>query len=406
MLKQAIVDAKTLKEAAFKIAEDSLLDKYSLQIKEAVNVILEQDDPAEDEELGDMFGAAGAGADQGRGVADDDINLPLAVTDGEQLCACPDEGEEIEIDFDALEQQMRDDGFQGEDTIGHEELAGELGLEDGSDEELDLDEQALAEMLADGNEPPNGGSGGEELEESSGISADFYKNGFPQTGDHYLDKRENVFTVKSADGMEVEFFLAVQGDAGKVHSAPTKVFMNSFKKQPEVPQLTSKVTESIGVAQIKKIVLTETKKIEGKLLNENKKLLSEKKSLIKENKDLKDRSDKFKSKVVELSEVLQDINLTNARLLYTNEVLKSISLNERQKEKIAEAISRTGSVDEARAVYEALIDSVGTPAKTRKPKSLSEELNKQKSMFARSSQRKIANHPDSQRWKALAGIKE
>ena len=41
MLEQAIVDAAALREAALKNAEQSIIEKYSPQIKEAVNKMLE-----------------------------------------------------------------------------------------------------------------------------------------------------------------------------------------------------------------------------------------------------------------------------------------------------------------------------------------------------------------------------
>jgi len=44
MLQQAIADAAALREQAIKNAEQSVLDKYSKQIKEAVDQMLEQDD--------------------------------------------------------------------------------------------------------------------------------------------------------------------------------------------------------------------------------------------------------------------------------------------------------------------------------------------------------------------------
>ena len=49
MLEQAIVDAESLKEAALKNAEVSIIEKYSAEIKDAVEHLLEQ-------ELGDEEG--------------------------------------------------------------------------------------------------------------------------------------------------------------------------------------------------------------------------------------------------------------------------------------------------------------------------------------------------------------
>ena len=45
MLEQAIIDAATLREAALKNAEQSLIEKYAPQIKEAVETMLENEEP-------------------------------------------------------------------------------------------------------------------------------------------------------------------------------------------------------------------------------------------------------------------------------------------------------------------------------------------------------------------------
>jgi DNA-directed RNA polymerase beta' subunit len=43
MLDQAIVDAKELKEAAIKSAESTIIEKYSQEIKEAVDTMLNKE---------------------------------------------------------------------------------------------------------------------------------------------------------------------------------------------------------------------------------------------------------------------------------------------------------------------------------------------------------------------------
>ncbi len=44
MLDQAIVDAKALKEAAIKSAESTIIEKYSQEIREAVDTMLNQEE--------------------------------------------------------------------------------------------------------------------------------------------------------------------------------------------------------------------------------------------------------------------------------------------------------------------------------------------------------------------------
>ena len=66
----------------------------------------------------------------------------------------------------------------------------------------------------------------------------------------------------------------------------------------------------------------------------------------------KEDYDNLKSIALEVSKKLEEVNLSNAKLIYTNRVLKSDSLNERQKDKLVEAVSKVGSVEEAKLFFE------------------------------------------------------
>ena len=90
LLEQAIVDARALKEVAIKNAETAILERYSDEVRAAVTSLLEA---PEDEEM--SLGAPTLG-DETPGL---EIEVPDAHADGEELCGCPDEDEEITIDF-------------------------------------------------------------------------------------------------------------------------------------------------------------------------------------------------------------------------------------------------------------------------------------------------------------------
>ena len=126
MLEQAIIDATSLKEAALKNAENLGIEKYSNEIKEVVQSLLEQ---PEDE----LEGFADVGGEETEPPSEFVDQLPDAAMEGEDLCPCPDEDEEIEIDFDALAAQI--DAEQGEvmpsDMMDREAIAGEMALEEG-----------------------------------------------------------------------------------------------------------------------------------------------------------------------------------------------------------------------------------------------------------------------------------
>ena len=102
---------------------------------------------------------------------------------------------------------------------------------------------------------------------------------------------------------------------------------------------------------------------------------------------------------------LSEVNLQNARLLYTNKALSSDSLNGRQKTKLAEAISNSKTVEEAKVIYETLQGAVGErQQRSSAPKSLSEAVTKRSSALLKGSEAKPKADPNLDRMKRLAGI--
>ena len=112
---------------------------------------------------------------------------------------------------------------------------------------------------------------------------------------------------------------------------------------------------------------------------------------------------KFKDMLLQLKDKLEEVNLSNAKLLYTNRVLESASLNERQRKRIVEALSNADSVEEAKVIYETLQSAVGSKRK-QAPKSLNEVVQRSSTTIPRRKEENKAN-PLSDRWKTLAGIK-
>ncbi len=132
-------------------------------------------------------------------------------------------------------------------------------------------------------------------------------------------------------------------------------------------------------------------------------------------KDMQESIESYKTKNKELYSAIKQINnkleesmLSNAKLIYSNRILGDASLNERQKDKIVEAIANAKTKDEAKALCETLKATVGSTKKDG-PKSLSESVNR-KSNLSNILQRTKRNvnenkdHSFTDRMKALAGI--
>ena len=168
------------------------------------------------------------------------------------------------------------------------------------------------------------------------------------------------------------------------------------------------------VAQQKKesVVLDVLKQIEeynGELEKENEGLKKEHKEFrhkyataLKENK-------KLVSNFKKIAEKFKQVELFNAKLLYTNKVLTDDSLNERQKQRVVESINKSQTSEQAEIVYETLQGAVGPSSKT-KPESLSEAVGKRSSSSllihaTKTKEPKISNSAAT-RWQVLAGIGE
>ncbi len=130
------------------------------------------------------------------------------------------------------------------------------------------------------------------------------------------------------------------------------------------------------------------------------------KSLEESNTNLKKSNKTLKETVLKMKSAFDDMSTSNAKLLYTNRILSSPSLNERQKESIVEAINKAGSVDEAKVIYETLQSTGGTSRRRQMPKSLSEAITRSSStVLPRRQSDKRTTDTAIDRLQILAGIK-
>jgi len=376
LLEQAIVDANALKEAALKNAEATIIDKYSEEVKSTLNQLLEQDEleallGGGDEgglDLGAEAPSPDAAATMEEEVEADEIaeGVPDAFTEDSSELKGAKEGElsEVTIDFKELAealQQLRE---------GVEEEQEEETLEEAEEEEVDLDEDSIVEMveamLSDPAEDEDGTL--EEAEEDEDVVEEGEKEDdlYEEISDGLLDAIVEKLTV--------DMGASLSGWAGRSSE--------DTKHQMELEMAHRRSTE---VAE----ELEALKKAQEELVFENKKL---KKNLAN-----------YQQVVGSLKENVQDVNLSNARLLYTNRTLGNTSLNERQKKTIVEAISKAGSVEEAKTIHETLQSTVSSTPK-RGPKSLSEAITRPTSIIRASRKEEPKADPFTARMRKLAGI--
>ena len=380
LLEQAIVDANALKEAALKNAEATIIDKYSEEVKSTLNQLLEQDEleallGGGDEgglDLGAEAPSPDAAATMEEEVEADEIaeGVPDAFTEDSSEFKGAKEGElsEVTIDFKELAealQQLREgvEEEQEEETL--EEAEEE---EETMEEEVELDEDSIVEMVEAMLSDPTEDDTLEEAEEDEDVVEEGEKEDdlYEELSDGLLDAIVEKLTV--------DMGASLSGWAGRSSE--------DTKHQMELEMAHRRSTE---VAE----ELEALKKAQEELVFENKKL---KKNLAN-----------YQQVVGSLKENVQDVNLSNARLLYTNRTLGNTSLNERQKQTIVEAISKAGSVEEAKTIHETLQSTVSSTPK-RGPQSLSEAINRPTSIIRASRKEEPKADPFTARMRKLAGI--
>ena len=342
MLEQAIIDAEALKEAALKNAEQAIIEKYSEEVKSAVDNLLEQDDPALEEEV----------------VEEDHEELPYKHRTLEE------DDNEITIDLNQLEEQI-------------EQLYGELNPKEESfvlvSEDKEIDEEIDLEITED-----------EELEEDMDFfdkSADEEKGEAEQASPETARYAANEEIVRQAveEALRVDYETVPTGHAG-AYTQPEMEYAEEMNK------IKDKVEE-----------------LEDK--NEKQKKLME--QALQVINTLEENNTNYENTVNELKQKLVETNLTNAKLYYTNQVLANPSLNERQKDKLVEALTQADSPKQAKTIFETLQSAVGGSSK-RSPKSLGEAVERRSLLTVspkRKQRRDNIEEQISTRWQRLAGIK-
>jgi hypothetical protein len=109
--------------------------------------------------------------------------------------------------------------------------------------------------------------------------------------------------------------------------------------------------------------------------------------------------------VSELKNILSEVNLLNAKLLYTNKLFRNFELDESQKMKVIENFDRASNTREAKLVFTTLAESFKRPTKKRVVKE-SAASRATASTAPKKENTTILNEgfAQAERWKKLAGL--
>ena len=392
LLERAIIDAKALKEAALKNAEQLVIEKYSEEVKSTIDQLLEQDEMAamdmdmgmpgldtgiDDLELNPGEDPATAGLDPASPEEELGPLDPESIVGSLPDAFIGDDDELITIKLASLEAEYEEDDtgvFGGDDKLDDDEISIDITddneqIETEDEIELDLEDDLTPDSSA--------------ADVGVDITSDIVQEVLADLGIDPTD--EDIDLEQLAEKVRVDFEPQKSGWAGT--------------PEPQMREYESMLLAREQDSEVKE-ENEELRKNVAALQKENKTLTSAAQKLQKQNT-------KYETAFNTLQEKLETMNVSNAKLLYINQALENASLNERQRKKIVEAISKAETVQEAKIVFDTMSDTVTTTSDVKKESTLNEMVSRRSRLLAaaRNEQTTKDANPMYNRMQKLAGIK-
>jgi hypothetical protein len=288
LLKEAIADAKSVKETAIANAKAALEEAFTPYLKEKLSAKLQEMEDEERIEMEEMY--------------EDETEKTMK------------EGDPMdEISLDELLAELEDDKMDESIFEAKEEE------EEEESEEFEDDEEESEEEMPIGDMTP------EEFEK-------FMRPEIEKVIQAMIDSGE---LEAGHEGMENE-------EGAEEEEIEEDININEFLDE----DLDEEVSLEELLAELEEGDVYEDDVYEEGVKNEMQ-------------EELEEAYDAIKT----LKSELNEINLLNAKLLYTNKIFRNKSLTESQKVKVLTAFDKATSKKEAQLVYETLLENLKTPVK-------------------------------------------
>jgi len=293
LLKEAIADAKAVRETALQNAKMALEEAFTPHLKSMLSAKLAEDD-MEDEDEDDAVVDIDIDADDEEEVEAEEGAEHYREDDDEEMEIGDDEVEESEI--------IEIDGVKYAPIVSEEDEEDEEGMEDDESEELDLEAviKELESELAEESEP------GEEEESVNEVDED----------DSETVEEEVVTEEETTEEETVDEETVNEEDDSEELDEYSGTRVEKRKESGNAPRINNEEVDTLSAE-----------------LNE------------------------YKEAVVYLKDKLHEVNILNAKLLYTNKLFKEYVLSNDQKLKIVETFDRAQTTREIKLVYSTLAES-------------------------------------------------
>ena len=401
MLKEAIAEARTVKETAIANAKLALEETITPKLKSMLAKRLEEmeiEEEMEEDEAKEMESKKMEEEmetkmeEEMSGKMDDSYEMEEELDLEELLAELEEELEETNIDPGAepksflkkkpdYAQLEEEEITEGENEVTEQEEVMEMDMDmdmemdseiEGEDEEIDLEEMSeedlksfIEDVIKDMVETGELEAGdefeaeGEEAEGEEEIEVEDETEEIME-GDEEMNEMELAIT-------DAEFLASMLGGValvgGVALDAAKKELMDAAKKGKEAVAATMK--KLLGASEMAE-------------------------------------AEEMTNEVESLKNEINEVNLLNAKLLYLNKIFRAKNLTENQKAKIIPAFDKAATVKEAKLIFETISENFSDSKK-----SIKENRSLASKPVGVAPKRELIVEVDSQvaRWQKLAGIK-
>jgi hypothetical protein len=262
------------------------------------------------------------------------------------------EDEEMEEGWNEEEEEMEEGEYGDEDEVSEEE--------DGYDDPTNADDASIDEEEHDDEmeEELEPSDIDDENEEPSDVASD--DSGIGE-GDYSDEEMEEE--MEDEDDLDLEAVIAeLEAELGGEEEEEEEMEMDMDSDEEEMEMDMDSEEDDEEIIDLDELLSALTEE------EDEEEVVEEDSELAQENSRLASELAEHREAVEILRSKLNEVNLLNAKLLYTTKLFRKFNLSNDQKMKVVESFDRTSSVRETKLVFSTLAESLSmnNSSKTKK----------------------------------------
>jgi len=328
MLKEAIAEAKTIKETAIASAKAALEEAFTPQLTAMFAEKLNEMDEKELEETKEMEKETYSMEEEG---LEEDFNLE------EILAELGEDEDDVEEGVYEAEGDMDDMDMPDDETL-------EMMIKNILDQEIKAAIEAGEIETGDNYEKDEEGDDEEELDVDAEIDTD--------DTDEEVSIEELLAEIDSLEEKEELEEVGYVDPGSAEWISQIGQFFGGLSADQVMAMVAALPVAVVGAAFAKTPIANAIKKLKAKVGSSS-----------AGEADTKE----MEETIAELRSELNEVNLLNAKLLYTNKIFKSKNLTESEKVKVLNTFDKAETVKEVKLVFETLTESLKATASKVSP---------------------------------------